>query len=223
MDEYVDRLLHCIQRVAPRVFADLTSQAGSAKTDDDLMKTVVAWAVNWGLSPERLLAFYRLQFRKTFADCRLSDSSEVEPIVSVEIKISKRLMWSPEADPTASELMKAAKTATNEELRHQINTVVKPVVSSRQLILKPNVVRDSMWFVRYQILEESRSHISQTANKFLESDPGDHPANCDRGTVARGIERFAHQLGVVLRPPDRGGRPTGRKDCHPRHVSQKNL
>lgn len=127
-----------------------------------------------------------------------------------------------EADPTADELMEGITRAVGDQVRQHANAAIQRTKSGRSSVNEREQVRNVIWFIRYQILLESLSEIGRTANQFIRNDSADHPRNCDRGTVERGVRDVAEELGVVRRPPGLGGRPIGRKDSQRRSRPSKN-
>jgi len=220
----IDRLFYDIPRIAPQIVSDFTPHTSSARTDEDLVKLIASWAETWGLRPEWLLSLYPQQPQKTCTAIEQDDPSVARSPVPVHIHISECFMWPAAKDPTASTFCKWALSTIKANAKRQLDTAIARLTSDRQRVSERQIARGSAWFIRYHILRNvSFSEIGRTAKKFLEDELGEHPKTCDRGTIARHVTWFAHQLGVVLRPPDRGGRPTGRRDSKPRHKSQKNL
>ena len=127
-----------------------------------------------------------------------------------------------ETDPAADVLMKGITRLLENQVFRHADASSQPTRSRRSSVNESEQVTDVIWFIRYQILLESLSEISRTANKFIRNDSADHPRTCDRGTVERRVRDVAETLGIVLRAPDRGGRPIGKKDAQQRSRPSKN-
>jgi hypothetical protein len=152
---------------------------------------------------------YRRSIRNKFAALKGGCPVTTRPL-DIAVEFAERLIWSPATDPAGNELMDKVSTAI-EELRQRFKAAISPMVSGEQPTTDRDRIRNIIWFIRHTIGGTSFTKIGQTADKFLENESGYYPAECDRGTVARGICLAAHELGVIVRPADRGGRPVGRK------------
>ena len=142
-----------------------------------------------------------------------------------ELRCARRLRITvefPETDPASAVLMKGITSLLEDQVFQHADAGFQPTRSGRSSFNESEQVRDVIWFIRYQILLESLSEISRTANKFIRNDSADHPRTCDRGTVERRVRDFAEKLGIVLRCPGRGGRPIGKKDAQQRSRPSKN-
>ena len=160
------------------------------------------------------LTFYRRSIRKRCAAFNSQHLITAQPLrITVEFS---------EAGPTADELLEGITKAVGDQVRQHANAAVQRTKSGRSSVNEREQVRNVIWFIRYQILRESLSEIGRTANQFIRENSADHPRTCDRGTVARGVRHVAHDLGVVPRTPERGGRPIGRKDAQQRSRPNKN-
>ena len=157
------------------------------------------------------LTFYRRHIRQR---CALLDPQHLitERPLRITIEFS-------ETDPAADELVEGIARVLGDQVRQHANAAIQSTTSS---VNEREQVRNVVWFIRYQILRDSFTKIAQTANEFIRSDSADHLRTCDRGTVTRGVRHMAQELGVVLRFPERGGRPTGRKDSQRRNRPSKN-
>jgi hypothetical protein len=186
-------------------------QAGAAPGDIPipLLRESSSDHRSWFLFSRWCFTLYRRSIRNKFAALKGSCTVATRPL-DIAVEFGERLVWSPATDPAGFKLMDKVRTAI-EKLRQQLHAASSPMVSSGQPTTDQDGTRNIVWFIRRTIAGESLTKIAQTANKFLENEPGYYPAECDRGTVARGIRLAAHELGVVARPLDRGGRPTGRK------------
>ena len=167
---------------------------------------------SWFLFSRWCFTLYRRAIRNKFAALKRGSPVTTRPL-DIAVKFAEQLIWSPATDPAGNELMDKVSTAIK-ELRQRFKAAISSMVSGEQPTTDQDRTRNIVWFIRHTIGGKSFTEISQTANKFLENEPGDYPAECDRGTVARGIRLAAHELGVVARPADRGGRPTGRKGTY---------
>jgi hypothetical protein len=164
---------------------------------------------SWFLFSRWCFTLYRRSIRNKFAALKGGHTVATRPL-DIAVEFAERLIWSPATDPAGNELMDKVSTAI-EELRQRFKAAISPMVSGEQPSTDRDRTRNLIWFIRHTIGGKSFTKIGQTADKFLENESGYYPAECDRGTVARGICLAAHELGVVVRPADRGGRPTGRK------------
>lgn len=167
------------------------------------------------------LTLYRRRIRKGCTAFKLQ-----HPQVTHSTRITANLAatWddsATETDPSVNELLDKIIRAVGEQVRQHDHGCVPPTVFEQRPAIPRNRTRNVIWFIRYQIVKESATKIGQHANKFIENEPGDHPASCDRGTVVRGIRLAAQELGVVPRTTDRGGRPPGKKDSWPRRREKK--
>ena len=240
--EAVITLLYWLQIVAPEAWSELVV----ATTRENPTGAVAAWAMKCGLCgpsgpvewislidaetvnsmsnnpsrlgiPEQSFGLYLRTIRKQLATVKGDEFSAMRPLdLPVEIA-AKRFVWSPETDPTRGELMDAIVRATEEEVRQQLSAV-SPIASDRRYFTESYSDLQLVWFIRCQIVRDSFSEISRTANKFLEDVSIGHISPLDHSTVARGVRHVAEVLGVVLHPADPGGRPRGRTESdHVRH------
>ena len=160
------------------------------------------------------LTFYRRAIRKRIAALNPGDLRGARRLrITVEF---------PETDPVANDLMKGITRLLEDQVLQHADAGSQPTRSRRSSADESEQVSNVIWFIRYQILLESLSEISRTANKFIRNDSADHPRTCDRGTVERRVRDFAEKLGIVLRCPGRGGRPIGKKDAQLRNRPSKN-
>jgi hypothetical protein len=164
---------------------------------------------SWFLFSRWCFTLYRRSIRNKFAALKGGCPVTTRPL-DIAVEFAERLIWSPATDPAGNELMDKVSTAI-EELRQRFKAAISPMVSGEQPTTDRDRIRNIIWFIRHTIGGTSFTKIGQTADKFLENESGYYPAECDRGTVARGICLAAHELGVIVRPADRGGRPVGRK------------
>ena len=167
-----------------------------------------SWFSRW------CFTLYRRSIRSKFAALKGGHIVATRPL-DIAVEFPERLVWSPATDPAGFKLMDKVRTAIG-KLRQQLPAASSPMVSSEQPTTDEERTRNIVWFARHTFGGDSFTKIGQTAAKFLENEPGYYPAECDRGTVARGFRLARHELGVVARPLDRGGRPTGRKGTHKR-------
>ena len=169
---------------------------------------------SWFLFSRWCFTLYRRSIRNKFAALK-GDHTVATRLLDIAVEFAERLIWSPATDPAGYALMDKVSTAI-EELRQQLHAASSPMVSSGQPTTDRDRTRNIIWFIRHTIGGESFTKIAQTANKYLENESDNYPAECDRGTVAHGIRLARQVLGVVGRPADRGGRPIGRQGSKPR-------
>jgi hypothetical protein len=160
------------------------------------------------------LTLYRRSIRKRCAALNPQPLMTARPL-RITIEFS-------ETNPAVDELIEKVTRAIGDQVRQHTSAAIQLTRCGRPSVDKREQVRNVIWFIRHQILRESLSEIGRTANKFIRNDSADHPRTCDRGTVARGVRHVAEVLGVVLRIPERGGRPIGRKDSQRRNRPSKN-
>src|ERR1035441_5389253 len=158
---------------------------------------------SWFLFSRWCFTLYRRSIRNKFAALKGGCPVTTRPL-DIAVEFAERLIWSPATDPAGNELMDKVSTAI-EELRQRFKAAISPMVSGEQPTTDRDRIRNIIWFIRHTIGGTSFTKIGQTADKFLENESGYYPAECDRGTVARGICLAAHELGVIVRPADRGG------------------
>ena len=169
---------------------------------------------SWFLFSRWCFTLYRRSIRNKFAALKGGCPVTTRPL-DIAVEFAERLIWSPATDPAGNELMDKVSTAI-EELRQRFKAAISPMVSGEQPTTDRDRTRNIIWFIRHTIGGESFTKIAQTANKYLENESDNYPAECDRGTVAHGIRLARQVLGVVGRPADRGGRPIGRQGSKPR-------